>query len=319
MKKKMRKWRHMFEDAEQDKTSDQPVPTCPGGDGEERQSGNSGDSLEEVDLGKNRLSGSPAKPSVPTMSLERGEASMQPKPSSTVADCDMPEQYRVPQADQSRVEFLGFLWIKILDTVPLDLDALGVEGFIKKGGCLPFLGVAWDPKDDSVLFGAPPVDADLTVAKLESSAMVHRAELMFEMPATVERFHTNLEPVSRVAKMLLGQNVGLVETFSAEGRNEAIGYHFEVPPRQCSIPEVDLVRLGRRSDPPLFLHQLDPFIGSNRVFRISGCIQKEDKPPDPSHPPERIMGGTSSNEKPLTGSPNQSSSDMCSDVLPLQH
>ena len=175
---------------------------------------------------------------------------MQLKPSSTVADCDTPRQYRVAQVDQGRIEFLGFLWIKILDTVPLDPDASGVGRFIKKGGCLPFLGVAWDPKDDSVLFGAPPVDADLTVPKLKSAAMGHRAELMFEMPATVERFHTNLEPVSRVAKMLLGQNVGLVETFSAEGRDEAIGYHFEVPPRQSSIPEVDLVRLGRRSDPP---------------------------------------------------------------------
>ena len=114
---------------------------------------------------------------VPTMSLERKEASMQLKPSSTVADCDTPRQHRVARVDQDRIEFLGFLWIKILDTVPLDLDALdlhasGVGRFIKKGGYLPFLGVAWDPEDDSTLLGAPPADADMTVAKLKSSSVI---------------------------------------------------------------------------------------------------------------------------------------------------
>ena len=249
---------------------------------------------------------------------------MQLKPSSTVADCDTPRQYRVARVDQGRIEFLGFLWIKILDTVPLDLDALdldasGVGRFIKKGGYLPFLGVAWDPEDDSVLFGAPPADADMTVAKLKSSSVIHRAELMFDLPTTVGRIQTNLEPVSRVAKMLLGQNVGPVETLPAEGRNEAIWCRFDVHPRQYSDTEANLVRLGRKSDPSLFLHQLDPFIGSRGLFRISGRIQKKAKPPDPSHPAGRIMGGMSSNEKPLTGSPDESPRDMRSDELPLEH
>ena len=223
------------------------------------------------------------------------------------------------QVDQDQVDFLRFLWVKVLDAVPLDLNGQGIVRFIKEGGCLPFLGVAWNPKDDSVFFGAPPVNANLTVAKLKLSAMVHGAELMFELPTTVERFQTIIEPVGRVAKMLLGQNVGPVETLPAEGRNEAIWCRFDVHPRQYSGTEANLVRLGRKSDPSLFLHQLDPFIGSKGLFRISGRIQKKAKPPDPSHPAGRIMGGMSSNEKPLTGSPDESPRDMRSDELPLEH
>ena len=71
--------------------------------------------------------------------------------------------------------------------------------------------------------------------------------------------------------------------------------------------------------PPLFLRQLDPFIGSKGLFRISGRIQKKAKPPDPSHPAGRFMGGMSSNEKLLIGSPDESLEDMRSDELPLEH
>ena len=308
----------MFEDAEEVETSDQPIPAHPSSGGAGHRYGDDGEPIEETNQGNHRLAGSPAEVPDLVLSLERTEPSRQLNPLSTVVDCDPPGQCHLTQVDQGRLEFLGFLWIKLLDAVPLDLGASGVDRLVKKGGCLPLLGVARDPKDDSVLFGPPSVDKDLTVAELKSSAVVHRAELMFELPTTVERFQNNLEPVGRVANVLLGQSVSPVETLSAEERNESIRCHFDVHSRRRSDTEVNLVRLGRKSDPPLFLRQLDPFIGPKGPFRIRGCTQSEAKLPDPPTPLDGSWGGSHQARKPLVGCANKSPGRTRSDELPLE-